>query len=93
MDSEEFGFRYNCGVAKPTWTLELKDRDLIIGSIAKHYAIMYCMSELIQLKEGMASLKVLELLQANVHITRQLLVHSGQSKIGADKLYDIMKAD
>ena len=51
------------------------------------------MSELIPLKDGMASLKVLELLQANARITRQLLVHSGQNKISADKLYNIMKAD
>lgn len=37
--------------------------DFIVQSIVKHYTIMYCTSELIQLKEGLDSQKVLELLQ------------------------------
>ena len=59
MATEDYDFRYSCGVTQAVSKMELKDRDSIVQSIAKHCAIMYCMTELIQLKDGLASLKVL----------------------------------
>ena len=73
--------------------MELRDGEVIVQCIAKHYALMYCMSELIQLKEGLAFLKVLELMQANPRVTRRLLINLHQDVLTADRLYDMLKAD
>lgn len=93
MDSDDCDFRYSCGVTQATSKIDFKDRDSIVGAIAKHYAIMYCMTELIQLKDGLSSLRVLELLQANARVSKRLLVYSHHNILTADKLYDIFKAD
>ncbi len=93
LDSDEFDFRYDCGITQPSSRLEIKDRDRIVTSFVMHYAIMYCMTELIQLKEGLGSLKVLNLLHANPRVTRPLLVFSKGATLTADKLYDMLKAD
>ena len=87
LDSDEYDFRYTCGIAQPTSTLELKDRDRIVASFAIHFPLMCCMTELIQLKEGLGALKVLQLLQGNPHVTCSLLVFSPPKSLTADKLY------
>ena len=93
LDSDDFDFRYTCGVAQPSSNLELKDRGRIIGSFAKHFSIMHCMTELIQLKEGLVVLKVLDFLRSNHRVARSLLVFSPAERLTADKVYDLFEAD
>lgn len=45
------------------------------------------------MKEGLASLRVLDLLQENPCVTLRLLVYSNENTLTAYKLYDILKAD
>ena len=47
MGSEDYNFRYSCGVAQPAQSMELKDCERLVASFAMHYSIMYCMAELI----------------------------------------------
>ena len=44
------------------------------------------------MQDGLKALGVLELLQANHQLTRQLLVHSPSECLTADKLYDMLTA-
>ena len=93
LDSDEFDFRYTAGLAQPTSNLELKDRDRIVASLAMHFSIMHCMTELIQLKEGLSELNVLHLLQSHPHVVRPLLVFSSAKRLTVDKLYDLFEAN
>ena len=78
LNSDEFAFRYDCGFAQPTSTLALKDRERIVTTIAMHYSIVQCMAELAQLQDGLRSLNVLDMMQANPTVIRPLLIHSPQ---------------
>ena len=89
LNSDEFAFRYECGFAQPTSTLALKDSERIVTTIAMHYSIVQCMAQLAQLQDGLRSLNVLDMMQANPTVTRPLLIHSPQV-LTADHLYDML---
>ena len=84
LNSDEFAFRYECDFAQPTSTLALKD-----WTYCHHNFIVQCMAELAQLQDGLRSLNVLDMMQANPTVTRPLLIHSPQV-LTADHLYDIL---
>ena len=89
IEGEEYDFRYDCGIGQ---LIQLKNRDQIVSSLAMNYSVMRCMPELMQMQDGLKALGVLDLLQANHHLTRQLLVHSPSECLTADKLYDMLTA-
>lgn len=65
LDSDEFEFRFDCGVCQPTTSFTLADKESIISSIALHYTIYSCKGELDELKLGLSSLNFLDLLKQN----------------------------
>ena len=92
LEGEEYDFRYDCGIGQPTASIQLRNQDQIVSSIAMNYSVMRCMAELMQMQDGLKALGVLYLLQANHQLTRQLLVHSPSECLTADKLYDMLTA-
>ena len=54
-----------------------------------HYSIVQCLAELAQLQDGLTSLNVIDMMQANPTVTRPLFIHSPQVLM-ADHLYDML---
>ena len=46
LDSEEYEFRYEIGIAQPSGTLQLSDLDRIVETSATHYSIVSVKAEL-----------------------------------------------
>ncbi len=53
LDSNEYDFRYDCGISEPSFRLKLSDRKRIIDAAATHYCILRVKAELDQLVEGL----------------------------------------
>lgn len=65
LDSDEFEFRFDCGVCQPSSSLKSSDKESIISSIALHHIIYSSKGELDEVKMGLSTLNFLELLQNN----------------------------
>ena len=89
LEGEEYDFWYDCGIGQPTASIQLKNRDQIVSSLAMNYSVMRFMPELMQMQDALKALGVLDLLQANHQLTQQLLVHSPSDLF---KLYDMLTA-
>ena len=74
--TDEFAFWYECGFAQPTSTLALNDCERIVTTIATHYSIVQCLAELAQLQDGLTSLNVLDMMQANPTVTRPCTLYT-----------------
>ena len=69
LEGEEYDFWYDCGIGQPTASIQLKNQDQIVSSLAMNYSVMRCMPELMQMQDGLKALGVLELLQFNHQLT------------------------
>ena len=86
-------FRYDCGVPQPSSVLKISDQDMIISSIAKHFAVHRCKTELDQLLKGLENLGVLELVRANTKMMREIFLGTVIMKnVTADLLFDLFPA-
>ena len=63
LSSDEFSFRFDCGVCQPAAALKLTDRGNISSSIALHYCIYSCKVELDDIRRGLLSLGFVGLLE------------------------------
>ena len=59
LSSDEYSFRFDCGVAQPAQNMTIKDKDRVISAIVIHYALSVCKAEIDQLLNGLETLKVL----------------------------------
>ena len=91
LDSDDYDFRYDCGIMQPTQSIQLTERDHIISCIAKHYAVLRPKAELDQLLAGLCTLSVLDLVRANAQVMRSLFVFKPQP-LTADALFDMLPA-
>ena len=53
LDSEEFDFRFDIGVAQPSQNLYLRDCMRIVKSCAAHFTIHSIKAELVQICDGL----------------------------------------
>ena len=53
MDSQEFDFRFQCGVGEPAASITLDDRQRIVDAFCLHYCIFATLTELDQVKQGL----------------------------------------
>ena len=68
MNSEEYDFRFDLGITIPK--IRLEDKELLVSSMAKHFAVLKVKAELDQIICGMSStLNVLELVRSNSNLT------------------------
>ncbi len=93
LDSDDFDFRYECGVPQPSSHLRMIDRDTIVSSIAVHYSVAVCKAELDQRVRGLGSLQLIELIHANPQVTKQLFVGTSiERNITAADIFDLFPA-
>ena len=51
LDSDEYEFRYECGVAKPSCRITLSEKKKVIDA---HYSVLTSLAELEQLRRGLS---------------------------------------
>ena len=62
MMEEELDFRFQCGYLKPTYQIQLSDKDQIVKSVWLHYIFFLPHAELEQLRKGLRETLQLEML-------------------------------
>jgi len=72
LDSEEFDFRFNCGVTQSTYRMKLDQKEAIISALCRHFTIYRAISELEQMIEGFQALNFIQLIKAYPSIARQI---------------------
>ena len=83
--------RYECGITKPTASIQDSDREGIISSLCLHYVVLASKAELDDMVEGLKSLGVLSLIRDNPIMARQLFVKHEQP-LTAEILFDTFSA-
>ena len=91
LDSEEYEFRYEIGIAQPSGTLQLSDLDRIVETSATHYSIVSVKAELDQIIDGLTTLEVLDLIVHNPNGMEALFVYSIPPPLTADKMVDMFQ--
>ncbi len=56
LNSEQFSFRFDCGVCQPASSININDKQHLVSSIALHYCIYACKAELDEIRRGLVSL-------------------------------------
>ena len=57
LDSQEFNFRFQCGVGEPAASMTLEDKQRIVDTFCLHYSIFATLTELDQVKQGLTAEK------------------------------------
>ena len=91
LDSEEYEFRYEIGIAQPSGTLQLSDLDRIVETSATHYSTVSVKAELDQIIDGLMALEVLDLIVHNPNGMEALFVYSVPPPLTADKMVDMFQ--
>ncbi len=91
LDSEEMSFRFSIGLSRPSYSLQLSDRDAIVESMATHFSILSVKAELDQLIEGLKVLDVLNLYRDYPKIMRPLLIYNKPKSLTSDYILDVFK--
>ena len=89
LDSDEFDFRYEIGVAQPSKDLQLGDCGRVIKLCAAHYTIHSVKAELDQLREGLNCMGVLELIQQNPALMRTIFLPLPPKPVTADYMINL----
>ena len=92
LNTEEYDFRYECGVSQPVTSIEFSSREKIVGAIAMHYSVVRVKAELDQLVKGLNVLKIGDLVEANPQKMRELFVHFKPLPLTADAFFDLFPA-
>ena len=86
LDSDEFDFRYDIGIAQPSKDLQLGDCSRVIKLCAAHYTIHSVKAELDQLCDGLRCMDVLQLIQQNLVLMRTLFMPQPPKPLTADSM-------
>ena len=89
LDSEEFDFRYEIGVAQPTQNLSLRDSMRIVKSCAAHFTIHSVKAELDQICDGLNCMGVLQLIRENPALFRPLFLPHPPAPLTADYMINL----
>ena len=73
----------NCGYTKPLFRAEMEDREEISRTIALHYTLLQSKAEMDQLKQGLNSLGVADLMKEQVHLFANFFTSDGHSRLTA----------
>ena len=74
LDSDEFDFRYDIGIAQLSQNLHLRDCMRIVKSCAAHFTIHSVKAELDQICEGLSCMGVLQLMRDKPALLRPLFL-------------------
>ncbi len=54
LSSEDYDFRYICGVSKPSFRTPFSEKEKVVSAMCLHYTILVSLAELEQLRRGLA---------------------------------------
>ena len=90
LNSDEYDFRYDLGVATNVQSVQLGDKENIVMQLANHFTIFQCKAELDQILCGLSeTLGLLDLVRGNPIIMRPLFVKATKPPLTAESLYDL----
>ena len=90
LESDEYDFRYNLGVAEQTQTVRLDDKEEIVTHMANHFSIFQVKRELDQILCGLSeTLDALTLIRNDPTVMRSLFVPSKHPPLSADSTFDL----
>ncbi len=93
LSTNEFEFRFDLGINKPSNKIRLEDRETIVSSIALHHGILAVKAELDQILCGLSvTLNALTLIRDNAVLMRPLFVYEERPPPKADAVYDMFPA-
>ena len=72
MSSEEFDFRYTCGINKPISRIKFSDKQKCVNAMCLHFSILVSLAELEQLRHGLAIQKFESLMHAFPSILKKV---------------------
>lgn len=64
MTSNEYDFRFSCGVSKPATWIQFSDKQKVVDAMCLHYSILVSLAELEQLRRGLAIQKFDSLMES-----------------------------
>ncbi|XP_065887268.1 uncharacterized protein [Dysidea avara] len=91
MDSEEYNFRYECGICQPSQMIKFNQREEIVSALAMH-TIYSIKAELDQIISGLDGYGLGKLAQDNPEAFRPLLVYYKPLKLSADAVHEMFPA-
>ena len=91
LDSDDMDFRFSIGLSRPSYSLQLTDRDSMVQSMATHYSVLSVKAELDQLIDGLKVLGVLDLLRNYPKVMRPLLLCKKPVCLTSDYVIDMFK--
>lgn len=65
MDGDMLDLRYTCGVTVPSQRLKFKDLPELVRHLCLHFVIYSSKSELDQIRDGLKTLNLLDVMQSN----------------------------
>ena len=68
--SDDYDFRFSCGVSKPSCRIQFSDRENIINALCLHYTVLSSLAELEQLRRGLAVQKFNSLMESFPQLLR-----------------------
>lgn len=89
LDTEEFEFRFDCGITNLAKSVSLKDKEMLIHTFALHYSIIRVKAELDQFVKGLEIYKLTDLVNSSPYVFRQLLQHYKPMRFTADAIFDL----
>ena len=84
LDSEEFDFRYEIGVAQSSQNLSLRDSMRIVKSCAAHFTVHSVKAELDQICDGLNCMGVLQFIRENPALLHPLFLPQPSAPLTAD---------
>ena len=91
LDGDLFDLRCSCGIAVPSRSLKLKDLPELITSFCLHFVIYSAKSELDQIREGLNTLHVLDLMESHSADFVQVFIGNCHQNVTADILLELFK--
>ena len=89
MTSDEYDFRFSCGITKPT--ARFSDKQQIVNAMCLHYSVLVSLAELEQLRRGLAIQKFNSLMDSYPQLLRKAF-QPPQCKITSEYIQDLFVA-
>ncbi len=92
LSSEEYEFRYTCGISKPATCIKFPEKLQLISAMCLHYSVLVSLAELQQLRRGLAIQKFDSLMQSFRQLIRKAF-QPPECKVTSDYLQDLFAAE
>ncbi len=91
IGSEEYEFRFHCGITKTSARIQFADRDKVVSAMSLHYTVLVSLAELEQLRRRLSIQKFSSLMETFPDILRTTF-EPPERQITSDFLQDLFVA-